>query len=263
MWFGQIRQRNGWSYNPTALQFRYAYRALLLHGGRAILNFNGNCKPQDETVILTLSNKAIEKAHNNGTSAKNVLDETDGTVSEKPIHEGCIILDCIVCRASLAYIAGFYVYSLQKKITCEDCRSALESSDEDPCSDDSLIQLKNFKEGALQVPSASMCKLLYLTEHILRRNLTLVNSNTSNLEDKLVMKVLNELDNNSIFPIISLCHAIDTCEGIDNHYFLLVQLVSRKYLRLRIKNILKDNHHTRSLGNGNALQRNRVTSNSL
>ena len=87
---------------------------------------------------------------------------------------------------------------------------------------------------------------------------SLVNSNTSNLEDKLVMKVLNEVDNNSIFPIISLCHAIDTCEGIDNHYLLLVQLVSRKYLRLRIKNILKDHHQTRSLGNGNALQRNRV-----
>ena len=150
------------------------------------------------------------------------------------------------------------MYTPYKKRSHVKIAEVLESSEEDPCSDDSLIQPKNFKEGALQVPSASMCKLLYLTEHILRRNLTLVNSNTSNLEDKLVMKVLNEVDNNSIFPIISLCHAIDTCEGIDNHYLFLVQLVSRKYLRLRIKNILKDNHHTRSLGNRNALQRNHV-----
>ena len=100
--------------------------------------------------------------------------------------------DCTMCQASCAYIAGFYVYTLQKKITCEDCSSALESSEEDPCSEDSLIQLKNFKEDSLRVPSGSMVKLLALNEHILRRNMTLVNSNTENVEGKLLLKVLKE-----------------------------------------------------------------------
>ena len=219
---------------------------------------NGNCKPQDETVTLTLSNKAIEKAHRNGTSAKNILEETDDTLEDKTIHEGCSILDCTMCRASLAYISGYYVYTLQKKITCEDCGSALESSEEDPCLDDSLIQLKNFKDDCLKVPSGSMVKLLALNENILRKNLTLVNSNTEQLQEKLLMKVLKDVDNNSIFPIISACHAIDTCEGIDNHYTHLVQLISRKYLKLRTKNILKAHSYTTSKGNGNQLTRRRV-----
>lgn len=258
VWFSLVRQRNGWAYNPTPQQFRYAYRSLLLHNGKTILSIGSNCQPQDETVILTLSNKAIEKARNNGTSAKDILDETDETITEKPIHEGCIIQDCAVCRASLAYIAGFYVHSLQKKITCEECFYALESSEEDPCSDDSLIQLKSFKEGALEVPSGSLCRLLYLNESVLRRYLALVTSNTSNLEEKLLIKVLQDVNDNSIFPIISCFHALDTSEGIDNHYLLLVQLISRKYLRLRIKNILKDENRSRTRGNGNQLQRNRV-----
>ena len=85
------------------------------------MHVNGNCKPQDETVVLTLSNKAIEKANNNGTSAKNIIeDEIDDKLSDKSIHEGCIMRDasseCTMCQASCAYIAGFYVYTLQKKI---------------------------------------------------------------------------------------------------------------------------------------------------
>ena len=103
-----------------------------------------------------------------------------------------------------------------------------------------------------------MVRLLALNENILRKNLTLINSNTEQLEEKLLMKVLKEVDNNSIFPIISVCHALDTSEGIDNHYTHLVQLVSRKYLKLRIKNILKANSYTRSKGNGNQLGRQRV-----
>ena len=266
-WFSQIRQRNGWSYNPTALQFRFAYRTLLLHNGKTILRngrplSNGtNCIPQDETFLLTVSKKALFNARimsESNDRPENVLNETDETVIDKTIHEGCVIQDCVVCRASLAYIAGFYVRSLQKKIMCEECVGALESSDEDKCPDTSLIQLKNVYEGHLHVPSGSLCRLLYLNERVLRKNLTLVNSNTGDLEGKLLLKVLKEVNDNEIFPILSVFHALETCEGIDNHYLLLVQLVSRKYLRLRIKNILKDNARARSLGNGNEMTRKRV-----
>ena len=66
------------------------------------------------------------------------------------------------------------------------------------------------------------------------------------------------VNDNELFPQISVCHALDTSDGIDNHYLLLVQLISRKYLRLRIKNILKDMAHEMSRGNGNELTRKRV-----
>ena len=261
-WFSQIRQRNGWSYNPTALQFMFAYRTLLLHNGKTILNNGMNCQPQDETVLLTVSNKALSNAQI-GTESESVkehsiLDETDKQVLERTIHDGCVIQDCNVCRASLAYIAGFYVHSLQKKIKCEECSNALESSEEDQCTDKSLIVIKNYTENALEIPSGSLCKLLYLNEDILRKNMSLVKSSTRDLEGKLLMQVLQKVNDNEVFPHISLFHAVDTCDGIDNHYTLLVQLVSRKYLRLRIKNILKDMAQQRSKGNGNELTRRRV-----
>ena len=239
----------------------FAYRTLLLHNGKTILNNGMNCQPQDETVLLTVSNKALSKAqiateHERGNG--DVLEENDNVVIDRTIHEGCVISDCVVCRASLAYIAGFYVHSLQKKIKCEECSNALESSEEDKCTDKSLIALKNYKENALQVPSGSLCKLLYLNESILRKNMSLVKSNARNLEEKLLIQVLQKVNDNEVFPHISIFHAVDTCDGIDNHYLLLVHLISRKYLRLRIKNILKDYNRARSMGNGNELTRRRV-----
>ena len=150
------------------------------------------------------------------------------------------------------------MYSLQKKIKCEECGNALESSEADQCIDKSLIELKNYAENALQVPSGSLCKLLYLNEDILRKNMYLVKSSTHDLEGKLLLKVLQEVNNNEVFPHISLFHVLDTCDGIDNHYLLLVQLISRKHLCLRIMNILRDMALEMSRGNGNQLTRRRV-----
>ena len=58
--------------------------------------------------------------------------------------------------------------------------------------------------------------------------------------------------------VLSLFHAVDTSGGIDNHYLLLVSLISRKYFRLRINNILRDMNRARAMGNGNELTRRRV-----
>jgi len=47
---------SGFSYNPTALQMRSALKKLLLHVGTKVLDAaNGNCTPQDETTLLSLS----------------------------------------------------------------------------------------------------------------------------------------------------------------------------------------------------------------
>ena len=92
----------------------------------------------------------------------------------------------------------------------------------------------------------------------MRKNMSMVKSNARDLEEKLLLQVLQKVNDNEVFPHISVFHALDTSDGIDNHYLLLVQLISRKYLRLRIKNILKDMAHEMSRGNGNELTRRRV-----
>ena len=173
-------------------------------------------------------------------SAKDFL-EVEQSVAERTIHARCVIKDCRVCTASLAYIAGFYAMSLQKRIKCKECRNALlESPWTDQCTDKSLIMLKNFKDDDVCIPSGSLCKLIMLNEKVLRQNITLVSSNTRDLEGKLLIHVLQQVNDVHIFPHLSLFHSLETCDGADNHYLLLVQLVSRKYLCLRIKTILKD-----------------------
>ena len=137
-YFGQIRLRNGWSYNPTPLQFMYAYQILLVHNGKNIITHNGNCVPQDETVLLSIANSANKKVQilpdneNEKCSEKDILDN-EKSVIEQTIHERCRIKECRICTASLAYIAGFYAYSLQKRIKCQECKEALLDCMEDRC----------------------------------------------------------------------------------------------------------------------------------
>jgi hypothetical protein len=55
--FAAVRQRNGWSINPSSQQFRFAFRQLLCHAGKNIVrSATGNCVAQDETVLLQVSN---------------------------------------------------------------------------------------------------------------------------------------------------------------------------------------------------------------
>ena len=192
-------------------------------------------------------------------SENDILD-TEKSVSEQPIHERCRIKECRICTASLAYIAGFYSYALQKRFKCQECKEALLDSEEDQCTDKSLIMLKNFKDDALHVPSGSLCKLIVLNEQVLRQNITLVTSNTRDLEDKLLIHVLQQVNDVEIFPHLSLFHSLVTSNGADNHYTTLIQLVSRKYMRLGIKNILKDHAREKAFGKpcGNDLHRRRM-----
>ena len=88
--------------------------------------------------------------------------------------------------------------------------------------------------------------------------MSLVTSNTDNVEEKLLLKVLKDVNDNNIFFTLSCYHALETCEGLDNHYTLLVRLIAKKYLKLRTKNILKDYVRSQSRGNGNKLTRQRV-----
>ena len=58
IFFGAIRLRNGWTYNPTCAQFRYAFRQLLIHITPDILR--GNCEPQDSTKNICLEDRGAK-----------------------------------------------------------------------------------------------------------------------------------------------------------------------------------------------------------
>ncbi len=70
LFFGAVRASGGWNNNPTAMQFRSAYKQLLMRhnitGGR------GNCVPQDDTEMLS----NVEDESNSKSSTIEIEDVT-------------------------------------------------------------------------------------------------------------------------------------------------------------------------------------------
>ena len=214
IFFSLIRARGGWCHNPNPIQFMYSFRALFVHAGKSILNIStGNCISQDETILLTVSNTKANKVQympgNDGDSGNpnDILNETNTDVIDKEICDRCVLKSCRACTASIAYIAGFYTYCVGKAIKCEECKDALSDSEEDPCTDKSLILAKNWEDTVigLQVPSGSLCKLLMLNEQVVRRHSTSLS--TPNVELVMLKEVMESLDSNQIFPILAVFHS--------------------------------------------------------
>jgi hypothetical protein len=109
------------------------------------------------------------------------------------------------------------------------------------------------------VPSGLLCQLLFLCDKVFCQNATILSS--LDVERKLLIDVLTQLDMTTIFPTLT-SHALETADGIDNHYLTMVHLICRKYLRLRIKKLLRDMALKKSIGkDGNAMHHNRIVQN--
>jgi len=185
----------------------------------------------------------------------------DVTNHGQNVHaSGCLAEKCNICRAAIGHIAGFYAFALQSLIKCRECRDALLHSEKDPCSDRSLLQFKDYypddDDKGLTVPSGSLCRLLFVSEKVLRQNCS--NLASINVDQKLLVSVLSYINISIIFPSLS-DHALETADGINNHFFTLVHLICRKYLHLRIKKILKDISFKRNIGN--SIHRTRIFKN--
>ena len=59
-----------------------------------------------------------------------------------------------------------------------------------------------------------------------------------------------------LFYVLAVFHSLETAMGCDNHYLNLVRMISRKYLKLRIKKICRDKALQKS--HGNSILRSRV-----
>lgn len=58
-----MRRKNGWNNNPTAKQFKDSYRKLL-HFVNISVPLSANCIPQDNTILLQVSNEYVGNEQN-------------------------------------------------------------------------------------------------------------------------------------------------------------------------------------------------------
>ena len=117
--FSAVRQRGGWSNNPSALHFGSAYRALLSHAGVSIAGtVKANCVSQDTTSLLNIKDTEPDEIVPSITFESALCDHTYSSFKG---------LSTFV-EGILEYIAGWVVrcYTIL-------CITALSSRELPPC----------------------------------------------------------------------------------------------------------------------------------
>ena len=177
-WFCAIRHRFAFCMYPNPLMFMEAFRMLLVRGAKGIYLRPGaaNCIAQDETTSLKVGYTSSDRMQMLIQTETKETVETELVLEDNLNQEvvnrdiamrshNCNFTNCTICSVAISYIAGYYVYIISKSITCLQCKLALKHSPMDPCSNDALIRFKDYcpddEEKGLQVPSGSLCKLLF------------------------------------------------------------------------------------------------------
>eukprot|EP00096_Caligus_rogercresseyi_P015501 TRINITY_DN792_c0_g1_i8.p1 TRINITY_DN792_c0_g1~~TRINITY_DN792_c0_g1_i8.p1 ORF type:complete len:309 (-),score=-21.17 TRINITY_DN792_c0_g1_i8:19-945(-) len=248
------RKSKSSAYSEEVKEFAFT---LHFHSPKNVLgSVAANCIAQDETVVLSLSSASFS-----GLEFQQQFDIMEFSCSYESGKENdvenhfCTVRDCKVCSATIAYIDGFYCKVFHSALKCIECRSALKHSEIDPCPNRSLILMKNYyedeKKGLLH-PSGSLCELLYHTEEVLR-------SKTISFYDKKAIEKLTYICllklKSNIFSSVNVEHCSNTAIGTENHFNCLIHLVLKKYLSLRLKKLLKDDHNRRGIFAGNFIHR--------
>ncbi|KAM7286096.1 THAP domain-containing 9 [Ixodes scapularis] len=240
LFFGAIRSKGGWNNNPTALQFRAAYKRLLVR--HEVQQVKGNSTVQDATSILHVSTKA---AHRDGTNHEGTLEDYAvarrfGLVisPREEDHDYVYIPNAttlsLYVENVVEYIAGYVVRMLRKKVACPNCLAALQEQSE---TGGQLLRRKN--RGGLLVPSSSVQAICKSAEKCVRRlepgnNASKELVQQPRLEAAIVCAVLHNLaeERTEVFKGLD-DHMYDT-EPDNNHVVRLTKLTASCYLKIRL-----------------------------
>lgn len=134
IFFSNVRSQLGYNDNPTARQFRTAYKKLLIHAEIADDGI-GNCVPLEQISILNTSGKKSSEDIINSDNIiyNNNLCDTDNntdidyvetfinnSISEKNLSS--------FSEEIVVYIAGFVAFKLSRTLRCEECVSLLHGT---------------------------------------------------------------------------------------------------------------------------------------
>lgn len=220
--FSTIRRRGGWNNNPTALQFKYTYRAILAHIG-VVPSYSSNVTCDASDDILTV----FEDDDDDDLFVTSAISD----------HSYCSCLPTLspYVENVSSYIAGFVVRKLLPKVKCSDCRELLVGVADAPCC--TFLQLKN--NGGLVKPSDGVISIIHHTERHLR---SLVPADKpvhadARFGERIEIAVMSNLDCQK--NLNTTHHTIDTADGINNHVYSLIRQIIRLYLRIRTYHIVK------------------------
>ena len=212
MYFAKIRSRFGWNNNPTALQFKYALRALF-QKNKIESPSTANCINVTESEI------------------RNEVPKVDSNVSQ-------LLVSSNIWKADvLHYISGYIAKKILKSLQCPECASALYENVESSFNQTtimhvSLLSCKKF--GNLLVPSTSTYKVVKVTDSVVRAELCIWQNLCNETNVKITAKVLQKTRNGTFESINQHSKETHMLDGQfrDCHKTTLIKLIVKNYLIL-------------------------------
>lgn len=244
MLFALIRRMNGFTNNPTTVQFTSALKKLLLNNMNVSVPASANCTPQDSTLMISDQSNILtiecgtdidqlKKEKKSLNECKNSL--KNNFQIDNFLHSNCPLIDHDYTKHDkwfqseyledlIKHTAGFITHSLKKKIHCAKCLGLLQGT---VTSKSKITFLKN--RGGLNFASDDVYLICLNTEKVLRRyEKSLMSKNINFTVVSETLKILPRyiFDNDT--------HQYEQ-EVLHDHRQQLIYLIVQHYLDTRLK----------------------------
>lgn len=238
--FSLIRSRGGYNNNPSAKQFKAAYKQLLVRHEIASSE-NANCLPLSEIPILSVSgqsrsnfiNRINHDTHRHLSNDLEVIDnfqeatyDTDYAADNPPKIINEYVEDVV------GYISGFVQRKLLASIKCEECTAAIVSN----CSSQSFHLINRKNRGGLLQPNKDIYKLCKIGERSFRTIQAAGKVTSKNVIELLIQHSMRDIDSN-VFSVLQE-HILNQ-SIFDNHHIILIKSVLFEYFKIRLCHVAK------------------------
>ena len=130
LFFGAVRSSLGCNNNPTVRQFISAYKRLLMRHN--VEGGIGNCTVQDSTKMLSVTIDSINVDGQQHDTFDMTVSRMYDLVDRQPAqvdHDYVDLPNKLILsefkKATIAYISGYVVRMVKRRISCSDCQLAL------------------------------------------------------------------------------------------------------------------------------------------
>lgn len=235
--------------NPTALQFKAAFKKLLVHNEVKSLD-SANCSAVYNIPILHYSSATSETIINSSTNETIDINSAEIQREYKEFEDSCKIAEYhsysipteihgyIYSQFTdriIVYIAGWVVKKLSVILHCLNCVHSLRADTNDSIYN--LIQVKD--RGSLRYPSHDVIQICRFCERMIKFYLIKKETRTASY---ICNTILNQLDIHNLFLSI-----IDHCNkqtALYNHRVRLIKCIIQQYVKVRYHYIAKQKNNT-------------------
>ncbi|GFN80520.1 THAP domain containing 9 [Plakobranchus ocellatus] len=235
LFFSSVRARGGFNNNPTTLQFKAAYKRLLVHHN---VKASGNCLIRDKTQILhAAQNVSMAETAMAVCRKYNIIEQQTEVADAVDLDEIQDMTGLSEFKESaVSYIAGYVVKMARKQV--QSCKKCVDSLIDEMGNSHLFVQFKD--RGGLVKPSKSVYRICCETERCFESLLKTTDGKLPQT-DKMTLvistAVLFNLSHVDLFPELTM-HMFDTTVD-DNHLAELIQTVAKCYAKIKLHHLGK------------------------